>query len=221
MPKSLATSNTFVSSLASIKYLMIGEMWAPSKGFATLMAFVRFLSRMNSLMKPEVWPFSGGLATFNTFVWLSFSIYFLMKLKCEHLLQILPYSLHCKIYCQYGLPVLNLGLNAHWMHTATLITLVSFLSSMNSLVINKVWILTKDFVTFIILHLQYESFARYEFWLNTLAHTFIWLFSSTDHLMCSEVWALSKAFATLITLERYHSNIWVKISHTLICTFIL
>lgn len=115
MPKSLATSNTFVSSLASIEYLMIGETWAPSKGFATLTAFVRFLSRMNSLVKPEVWPFSGGLAPFNTFVWLSSSVYFLMKLKCEHLLQILPYSLHCKLSL---LPVwtadINLGLNAHW-----------------------------------------------------------------------------------------------------------
>lgn len=97
------------------------------------------------------------------------------------------------------------------MHTEgyiTLITLVRFPSSMNFPVINKVWVLTKDFATFITLHLQYKRFARCESWLNTLAHTFIWLFSSMDHLMCSEVWALSKGFATLITLERYHSNMF-------------
>lgn len=107
IPKSLTTCETSVSSLASTEYLMIGEMQAQSKGFATLRAFVRFLSRMNSLVKPEVWPFSKGLATFNICVWLSSSIYFLMKLRCEHLLKVLPYSLPCKVSCQYGLLMLT------------------------------------------------------------------------------------------------------------------
>ena len=136
--KILVTLITFVSFLSSMNSLKNSKARILSKALATNITFIWFLSSMNSPMNCKIRSVTKGFATYVSRASLLYVLtaWWSAKTKCalkvSHPHYISMVSVHY-VLMNYKAPIL----------TKDFATLLTSLSSMNSLMNSKVWILIK------------------------------------------------------------------------------